>query len=290
MELVEIYLEAVQRRSFEHPVRRQLGMKHMEQKDAVESWSSDVFSFHRVKSICSDSNLATVTEIPIEPLVGALRHPFYHCFPHKKDVSISGPKEIPFLLNKDYFLPSLKREVYPALKFNNAFLFDIGASTYLSGAGGASQSWFVDTYARAGIKFDRIFAWEMTPMADITIFESVPPHILNTLSYFNVPADPRPGALHNPLRYIAEIAKPEDFVVVKLDIDTSHVETEFIRQILSDINLSSRIDELYYEHHVSDSPVHWQAWGNSVGSASLPESYRNFSALRKLGIRAHAWV
>ena len=41
-----------------------------------------------------------------------------------------------------------------------AFFFDVGASIYNTGAGGASQSWFVETYRRGGVEFDRIFAWE----------------------------------------------------------------------------------------------------------------------------------
>ena len=39
------------------------------------------------------------------------------------------------------------------------------------------------------------------------------------------------------------------------------LEEELVLQILRDRNLSSRIDELFWEHHVLASPVQWKGWG-----------------------------
>jgi hypothetical protein len=184
----------------------------------------------------------------------------------------------------------IQRRLEEIPKYSRAFLFDLGASTYVEGAGGASQSWFVDQFSSRGINFDRILAWEAKPMSDEKIYEAVPPKVVNKLTYFNIPADPSPGAKHNPLRILSEITHPDDFVVLKIDIDRSEIEVPLIHQIIKQASIHTRVDELYFEHHVSRSPMHWRGWGKSVGNATLPDSYRLFSKLRSLGIRAHSWV
>eukprot|EP00614_Pseudopedinella_elastica_P013744 CAMPEP_0172585078 /NCGR_PEP_ID=MMETSP1068-20121228/4548_1 /TAXON_ID=35684 /ORGANISM="Pseudopedinella elastica, Strain CCMP716" /LENGTH=474 /DNA_ID=CAMNT_0013379421 /DNA_START=40 /DNA_END=1464 /DNA_ORIENTATION=+ len=240
-------------------------------------WSRDVFSYHRIIDTCNGNRVTG--QIPIEPLVGNLRHPRHHC-------------QGDYHMDKDYMLSFSASEVIPPLDplVRRAFLFDLGASTYDEGLGGASQSWFVESYASKGIVFDRIFAWEATVYEPSKIFDPVPSHVINRLTYFNVPADPRPGAKHNPLRLLMEVATPEDFVVIKIDIDYSPVESALIQQIQETLKLHNLIDELYYEHHVSGHPLHWTNWGRSVGKATIDQSFGNFTKLREAGIRAHSWV
>lgn len=59
---------------------------------------------------------------------------------------------------------SNREQIVPRLMRTNSvsrnYLFDLGASLYTSGEGGASQQWFVDVYRERGIEFDRILAWE----------------------------------------------------------------------------------------------------------------------------------
>lgn len=90
------------------------------------------------------------------------------------------------------------------------------------------------------------------------------------------------------------MAHPDDFVVFKLDIDNTAVEVEIILTILRTPDLIARIDELFWEHHVSGSPTQWAGWGDlsrEPGSHStLESSYRLFTRLRQAGIRAHSWV
>jgi len=238
------------------------------------SWSPKVFSFFEIiDTFFIPSKL--LKQIPIEPLVGFLRHPHHFCF---RDA----------IFEKEYMLNTHFNEISPAPA--RSFLFDLGASTYREGSGGASQSWFVDIYAAKGIFFDRIFAWEAKPMNQSIIYETYPSNVLNNLSYFNIPASSTMDGKHNPLRIILQTCRPDDFVVLKLDIDAGIVENEFIDQIVTNPRLSSRIDELYYEHHAAMSPVHWWYWHGSVGENTLPQSYSNFTKLRELGIRAHSWV
>ena len=62
----------------------------------------------------------------------------------------------------------------------------------------------------------------------------MPDHVKEVLAYNNVPADPTPGATENPLQQLIDLATPDDFVVMKIDIDNNPVEEAFIQQILSD--------------------------------------------------------
>ena len=48
----------------------------------------------------------------------------------------------------------------PGARRPRALYFDLGASSYLSGMGGSSMNWFVETYERHGIGFDEVHAWE----------------------------------------------------------------------------------------------------------------------------------
>ena len=64
-------------------------------------------------------------------------------------------------------------------------------------------------------------------------------------------APTRVGDPANPLEMIRQVAKPEDYVLLKIDIDNTPVEMEFVHRILRDANVSSLIDEMFFEHHVN---------------------------------------
>ena len=174
------------------------------------------------------------------------------------------------------------------------YLFDAGASTYDTGAGGASQSWFVDTYRARGIEFDRIFGWEAAVTDPRTQWDVVPADIKRKTSWYNIPATTGIGDADNPLTFVKELAKAEDFVVFKLDIDAPLIEIELIKQILADDVLKSLIDEFYFEHHVTGSIMQWHGWGDlrdtNTPLGDIVHSYDIFKTLRESGIRAHSWV
>lgn len=195
------------------------------------------------------------------------------------------------LIRKDYMLLLPYQLIAPAPQ--RCFLFDLGASTYNTGRGGASQDWFIMQYGNHGVHFDRVFAWEAHRNAPMRIFDKgMPNHVLDRMSYYNVPVEAAPGGRLNPMRTLKAIAKKYDFVVVKIDIDTPHIEQPLVEQIAEDPELASLIDELFYEHHVHRSPM-TKIWGQASlrkTNATLPDSYDLFSRLRQLGIRAHSWV
>jgi hypothetical protein len=176
-----------------------------------------------------------------------------------------------------------------------AFYFDAGASLYTSGAGGASQKWFVDEFARHGIRFGRIFGWDSQVYPPAKLWSEVPAEVKPLLAYYNIPINPSADSPDNILNYIRAFTTPEDYVDVKIDVDNTEVEMALISQILQSKQLQSLVDELFWEHHVRMSPMFYRGWfgqlqGTSLVNNTLDHSYTLFSALRKAGIRAHSWV
>ena len=120
----------------------------------------------------------------------------------------------------------------------------------------------------------------------------MPADVFDRISYYNVPVTAERGAMFNPLRTLRAIAAVDDLVVIKVDIDAPQIEAALLAQIVADAELSSRIDELYFEHHVHRSPMAALGWRRMLAGSNetLPDSYALFSRLRALGIRAHSWV
>ena len=244
--------------------------------------AKEALSFYATLDACTKRVLSLA---PIEPLVGFLRHPEAHCpqFPGSKNWIVK-------VISKDYLIPAWHSEAWSHGR-TRALFFDMGASLYHTGNGGASMSWFVNQYRMRGIQFERIFAWEAKLYTDAVIYATMPAPIVDRISYYNLPANVTPGAKHNPWRTLRAVAAQADFVVVKIDIDNPSIEEALLGQLLADRSLSALVDELYFEHHVLNTPMWHYGWkGGTVTNHTLVHSYDLFSALRELGIRAHSWV
>jgi hypothetical protein len=176
----------------------------------------------------------------IEPLVSHLRHPLSQCLNASK----------PFLwvsVFRGYVLPPPSK---PPIGDGKVLYFDAGSSSWSKGAGGPSLSYFTSVWKRHGIEFDRIQAYELrTPPKDF--YQSVPAHFQNktiyrqcaVASYFDEETIDSPFLPNE----IARIAKPDDYVFFKLDIDSPPVEDGSIQYILN--NDEVHVDELAWEHH-----------------------------------------
>ena len=288
-------------------------VKFRDSSDKFERWSEDIFSYHTYTDTCSGLILA---KIPIEPLVGGLRHPFAVCgsrhdpqqtpgklinlyrfllgIPHK----LAGDGR-EFSLNKGYMLPTNMADIRTTRGIDRdsdgpvtwkSFFFDLGASLYNEGEGGASQNWFIDTYRQHGIEFDRVIGWEARVYQPERIFEHVPKDVLPRYTYFNVPVNSSKDSEQNPLRFIRALVQKEDFVVLKVDIDSPFTELELIKEIITDREgVGILIDEIYFEHHVTGSLMS-HSWYRDGMLGDIVESYKLFGLLRRLGIRAHSWV
>lgn len=217
----------------------------------------------------------------IEPLAGLTRSPFF-CL-----------KGEAYLFQKDYLViswnVSRKTAVLSPSYAPKSFYFDLGASTYNFGVGGASQSWFVDTYAARGIRWDGIYAWEVTAHPPSHVWSQIPPHLKPIYHWYNIPVNPEPGHPDNALDYIKRVARPEDFVLLKIDIDDTPVEEALVNQLLASDELLGLVDDFFFEHHVNTAPMH-RYWLTGRSPRTLEDTYRIFTTLRSKGVLAHAWV
>ena len=286
-------------------------VKFRDSNDTLGRWSEDIFSYHTYIDTCSGT---TVAKVPIEPLVGGLRHPFAVCGSQHDPQQTPGslinlyrfilgiPYQLTgdgriFSFDKGYMLPTTIADLRVTRGVDsdgavtwNSFFFDLGASLYYEGAGGASQNWFIDTYRQRGIEFDRIIGWEARVYPPERIFKHVPKDVLPRFTYFNVPVNSSKDSAQNPLRFIRALVQKEDFVVLKVDIDSPFTELEIIKEIITDREgVGILVDEIFFEHHVTGS-VMSHNWNRNGMLGDIVESYRLFELLRRLGIRAHSWV
>ena len=231
----------------------------------------------------------------IEPLSHGLRHPRALC---------NGGAD---LVDRDYLLLASRGDsLSPATKRHELsggcagrscqnIYVDLGASTWNTGSGGPSQSWFYDSYKRHGIEFDRLLLWEANPTPAAAIFSDLPKEVWQKYQYFNWPASSNSSDASSPLHIIKKIAKPGDFVALKLDIDTPSVELPILRELLNDPELLELVDEFFFEYHVLFGPMN-ESWFLSKNpspaptSDTLADSYTVFRTLREKGVRAHSWV
>eukprot|EP01064_Diplonema_japonicum_P028906 TRINITY_DN4542_c3_g1_i1.p1 TRINITY_DN4542_c3_g1~~TRINITY_DN4542_c3_g1_i1.p1 ORF type:complete len:390 (+),score=65.69 TRINITY_DN4542_c3_g1_i1:50-1171(+) len=233
--------------------------------------------------------------IEIEPLVGFLRHPRAVCL--EEDKLPSERNRI--CIRSRYKCQTFSKEflLFPSaeqLPEEEKILFDLGASTYTKGPGDASQKWFVEKFRANNINFDRILAFEASPIPQDKYWAEVPADVKPIMAFYNIPVQPAPGSPDNPWNFVKSLCKPSSFCVVKLDIDNPTVEEALIATLLEDTELHALVDELVWEHHVKRSPLTWPGgWGRdtlALSTRTLSDSYEIFKVLRERGIRAHSWV
>ncbi|GMI52978.1 hypothetical protein ScalyP_jg1538 [Parmales sp. scaly parma] len=212
----------------------------------------------------------------IEPLVSHLRHPLARC-KHGNT----------FLVDRSYVMPPSKRA-----KDRKAFLFDAGASSWNSGAGGPSLSYFAAVWQRQSIVWDRIEGWECaTPEAQF--YDTVPNEWKAKTVYHQKCISTTPAEDPFVPTVIRQQANKEDYVLFKLDIDSKEVETAIVDHLIGDIGDNddlSYIDEFVWEQHV-DNYLMASSWGKTQDmTKTIADSYDYFLRLRHKGVRAHSWV
>jgi len=218
----------------------------------------------------------------LEPLAVALRNPMFPCVPNAHSLLF----DTSWLL-----LPNASD-----MPHRRALFFDFGSTYYNQGFGGYkdSMAWWMDSLKARGWHFDDVFAWEKNHVDPNDYWRRVPDDMKARLHFFNTPTSADPADPMNPLTFIRRIAKPGDYIVMKLDIDNNAVETGIVDQIIKSHAHHPMIDEFIWENHVKGSPTQWHGWKNLsylVGPyATLNNSYHAFHTLRQLGIRAHSWV
>jgi len=236
------------------------------------------------KFIFKDETTGETYSEYIEPLVSHLRFPLAHCIDGLPDDPVYKFHPVMF---RGWIIPPP-----PDMRREKKLYFDAGASDWMHGAGGPSLDYFVKIWGRSGHAFDGIYAFEMeTP--EKKFIKTVPDEFLSITEYKQcaVSSKAEDHSDEHPFLplLIKETAKPNDYVLFKLDIDSPGVENGNIEYILN--NQEIRIDELVWEHHISGNYL-MEEWGdsNELDQMSLRQSYDFFLRMRQKGIRAHSWV
>lgn len=236
----------------------------------------------------------------IEPLIGLIRDPLTMC-PHVSSVPPDLYLEGEFALqSKRYLLlapsspyrisgssVSTTVSVIPPWLYKPGslkILIDIGSSYFQSRNGNTAEigtKWFYDYFKAKDIQFDRIIAFEYQPLDTRRVWNELPDDVFPIYTFINVGVEEKESK-YNPWKMVEAIAKPSDYVVLKLDIDKPPLESALMKQLLADSNRAKYlIDELFFEKHVS-------ADKNSKED-KLKDSYDLFTKLRQLGVRMHGW-
>ncbi|CAJ1354622.1 unnamed protein product [Effrenium voratum] len=163
----------------------------------------------------------------IEPLAATLRHPATHCQGHWQRSAAQRGYEFDWkelrrtFESKDYLLLSKSAWADKGQRI----LFDAGVNAYNSSLG-----WFLDAYARNGILFDRLFGWEVSPPAHF--LEQIPAEVAQRLRFSTEPVVSTEAHENNPVALISKLCRPQDFCVLKLDIDEPETERELFGQLI----------------------------------------------------------
>jgi hypothetical protein len=157
----------------------------------------------------------------------------------------------------------------------------------------------------------------------------VPLHVRAKLSWYNVPVTGGDTDAGSALGVLRAVAKPEDFVVIKVDAQGSQrprtptasvlslslslsygaalcvgqvdvdggPELEIVRAIADDVNgVASLVDELYFEYHFYFDGLNF-GWQTHLGgahrsrnAADVDDALHLMRRLRERGIRAYFWI
>lgn len=156
-------------------------IKSMEQAFSNNNkWGQDTFlSKYHYSYNCMNGSVTRWATV-IEPLVAALRHPLALC-------GQPGGRD-DMLLSRDYIvltshsaaMPQSGSSIHHCNAKHKSYLFDLGASTYLKGSGGASQKVMLDSYKERGITFDRMLLWEAGKVDPAELFAQLPDHLFSS--------------------------------------------------------------------------------------------------------------
>ncbi len=210
----------------------------------------------------------------VEPLLPPMRHPIF-CETRRGN-----------LLNLNYLVHDFGTMCRNLKRTSRIVLVDMGASLQFYGESPAL--YLMDLFRRFGFPFDHIYAFELKPTEPAEVYKNLPPHFMSAYHWINVGVSVEPGNVLNPFTTIKQNFNEDDLIIVKLDIDTPHLEMALVQQLLDDDELSGLIDQFYFEHHVGLKELERQ-WGSQI-RGTVKDSLELFYKLRQKGVPAHFWV
>jgi hypothetical protein len=213
----------------------------------------------------------------LEPLLPPFRHPDF-CF---------DPMA---LMDMGYLIHDFAHFCqFRISRYSRTVFIDMGASLDFHEDRPSPAMHMIQTYQKFGIPFDHIYGYEVNETNATDVYRTIPSSLLHSYHWYNVGVSADIGSRHNPLTTVLSHFTSDDFVVVKLDIDTWSIEWPLVSQwiVQHPEEVANRIDVLYFEHHVLLSDM-CHVWLDSRHGSVL-ESLQVFTKLRQMGIAAHYW-
>ncbi len=220
----------------------------------------------------------------VEPLTTPMRHPRFCLDPT-------------FLMDMNYMVHDFEAMCHKIHPYSTTVLIDMGASLSfhqdqdnpLLDVDENPIVYLLQMYETFGIHFDHIYSFEAAFTHPDEVFEKLlPEKYMTSYHWINTGVDSEKNGKLNPLHSILRHFKEDDFVVIKLDIDTSTIELPLAKQLLDDDSLSKLVDQFYFEHHVHMKEMS-RIWSSAM-NGSLKDTFELFYGLRERGIPAHFWI
>lgn len=116
----------------------------------------------------------------------------------------------------------------------------------------SSGRWFYDTYHKRGQTFDNFIAVEVEPLNTTRAFKMLPKDLVGKYNLMNIGLTMDDDDELNAIDIIKRLTRPEDFLVLKIDIDSAPIEIPMVNSLLNDDpkngGASALVDELMFEH------------------------------------------
>jgi len=244
---------------------------------------TDIFSTMTYHTICKDGTSQFLTQY-IEPLIGLTRHPYAICKPGQSQLTDSS-----YLLFKTFGDDLFYKKENETRQMQSIGM-DLGASYWGRATGplyGTSTAFLYDKYENLGSPFNRLIMYEGQKYKDREVIWNFPKRLASIFQYFNTWANLNPNDDDFSLRILNKIARKEDFVMLKVDIDQPK-EINVVLAMLESRNARAAIDEFFFEHHTK-TPLMAPYWRNGDEACQVSDTYDIFLALRNSGIRSHGW-
>jgi len=259
--------------------------------------------------VCTDGR-----ETFLEPLTGIARHPFARtgcsAVPTEQQVSI---------FNITYIVPAATCDApQPSSSGARTLFYDLGCTIWGDGqplpAGvgsgfGPSMPLFDALFREQCAPPDQIYGWEYTIHGPRAWWQHVPASARGRVHFYNVPIEEDFRSDASFSTFLKSTARREDYVVVKVDIDTPVLESTIVHGIAERPELAALVDELFFEYHFqwnhgnfgwhsgrADGKVTFKV-GEEVGEEgehytkdTVDDALALMSTLRKKGVATHFWI
>ena len=212
----------------------------------------------------------------IDPLLPPMRD-IYFCEDKQK------------LMSMDYLVHDFEAMCHLLKPHSKLILIDMGASLDFHDTNQPIVN-LLELYEKFGFHFDHIYGFEISKEDPDKVFDLLPEKYLPAYHWINVGVSDKKGHKLNPLDSILRHFDEDDLIVVKLDIDTPHIENKLAKQLLEDEDsiYSKLVDQFYFEHHVRLGELQ-PYWGTRNVIHSIADSFNLFQSFRRKGIPAHFW-